>query len=328
MAEPLPAFVARRRPDWEKLRALLALRRKGKLRFEQLFELDALYRRTTSDLATAQTYYAGSEAHRWVNQLCAEAYAAIYRPPRERLRAIRAFFSRDFPRTVRREHRFVLVSLGLLLLGLAVGALVGWFDPDGAGFLIPQGVRDAVAAHRLWTNHILSVTPPGVVAAKIATNNLTVVIAAFVGGALAGAGTVWIMVLNGANLGAVIALCARGHMGWELVGFTAGHGVVELSVIILAGAAGLIIGHAMIDPGELPRRQALARRARDAVRIVLGGAPFLAAIALVEGFVDPGHLFPVAARAAVGIALGLALWGYIVLAGRAEETDTRADTRA
>src|SRR5687768_3968195 len=145
MAEPITTFVTHRRPDWEALKELLSRHRAQKLRLEDLSELDKLYRRATADLAHAQAQYPGTQAHRFLNQLCADAYGAIYQPPRDRLGAIRRFFGSELPQTLRRSGRYVAASAFLFLLSSALGALVVWFEPRGAELLVPEAIRDAVA---------------------------------------------------------------------------------------------------------------------------------------------------------------------------------------
>jgi uncharacterized membrane protein SpoIIM required for sporulation len=321
VSAPLPHFVAARKPEWDRLAQRLTALEKKQLSLDALAELDLLYRRTASDLATAQTHYRGTEAHRFLNQLCARAYSAIYAPPRDRREAVLAFFRREFPRALRREKRFVLASLGLFLIGILLGALVVAFDPHGAELFVPQGIRDAVEAHQMWTDSILSVTPPGAVASRIATNNLSVTIAAFVGGAFFGLGTVYLLVMNGILLGGPAMLCIQHGMGGALLSFVVSHGPVELSVIVISGGAGLMVGHALIDPGELPRAVFLKRRATEAVKLVLGCAPFLACIGMVEGFVSPGHLFGDPLKIALGLSLGALFWGYLLRAGRGEASE-------
>lgn len=316
MAEPLPAFVARRRPDWDELTGLLASQRARTLTLAQLRNLDRLYRRAAADLAHAQSFYPATDAHRYLNQLCSTAYSSIYRPPRARAAAVLEFYRRGFPAAVRAEGPFIAVSALLFALGNVLGAAVVLFEPAGAELLVPDGVRGAVAAGRLWTDDLLSVMPPGVAASWIATNNLSVVFTTFALGITAGLGTALMLVNNGLHLGAVFAYCFREGLGWRLAGFIGAHGAVELSVIVLAGAAGLIVGHALIVPGELPRRQRLAERAQQGVRLVVGCAPFLALIGVVEGFVSPGDLFPAPLKVALGLTLGAGMWSYLLRAGR------------
>jgi uncharacterized membrane protein SpoIIM required for sporulation len=324
VALPLPAFVAKRRPDWDALQALLGRQKAGALKLEELRTLDSLYRRAASDLAHTQTFYPGTDAHRFLNQLCGQAYAAIYQPPRERWPAVRDFFRKDFPVTLRRELRFVGASAALFCLGLLLGALVVLWEPRGAELLVPPGMRQYVAQGRMWTDDILSVAPPNSVASGIATNNLTVTIVTFALGMLGGLGTIYMLVNNGVHIGAVGALCIREGMTRGFLDFIAAHGPVELSIIVIAGGAGLMVGQALIDPGELPRGQALSLRGREAVKLVLGCAPFLALIGVVEGYVSPGSLFPTWVKAGLGLSLGALFWGYLLRAGSSEAVRTGA----
>jgi uncharacterized membrane protein SpoIIM required for sporulation len=318
VATSLPVFVSRRRPDWDALKELLARQHAGTLRLEELRTLDVLYRRAAADLAHAQTFYAGTDVHRFLNQLCGQAYAAIYQPPRERLASTLAFFRRDFPRTLRANGAFVAASTGLFLLGILLGAAVVWLEPRGAELLVPEHLRDFIARREMWTDGILTVSPPNAVASGIATNNLTVTIVTFASGLLLGLGTVFALLNNGVHLGSVAALCVHEGMGPKLFDFIAAHGPVELSIIVIAGGAGLMVGQALIDPGELPRSQALEQRGREAVKLVLGCAPFLALIAVVEGFVSPGDFFASWVKGLLGLTLGALFWLYLLRAGRGE----------
>lgn len=315
MAEGVSQFVVRRRAEWDALSRLLERQRSGQLELDDLHRLDQLYRNAAADLAHAQAHHAGSEAHRHLNQLCARAYAAIYQPPRDRWASVRQFFRRDFPTIFRSNLGFMGASAGIFGLGLLVGALVVLLEPRGAELLVPQSVRAAVAGRQMWTDGIFSVTPPGLASSAIATNNLTVTFVAFALGITLGLGTVFVLLNNGLHLGAITAFCIREEMGLPLLGFVGAHGFVELSIIAIAGGAGLMLGHALVDPGELPRRQALRRRGREAVQLVIGCAPFLAAIGFVEGYISP---YPAGwqPKLALGVMLGLAFWAYLLLTGR------------
>lgn len=317
MAEALSAFVGRRRADWDALSALVERQRAGALGLEDLERLDRLYRVCSRDLAHVQTNHPGSDVARFLNQLCASAYGAIYRPPNDRFAALRRFYAADLPRTFRRTVAHTSVSAALFVLGGMVGALVVLFEPRGAEVLVPQGIRDAVADGRMWTEDVFSVMPGGMASTWIATNNLTVTFTVFALGIVFGLGSAAVLLNNGLHIGSVIALCVHAGMGSALLDFIGAHGPVELSIIVIAGGAGLMLGHALVDPGELPRAQALRQRGGEAVKLVVGLAPFLGAIALVEGFVSPSAL-PTWLKVSVGLALGAALWLYLLVAGRSE----------
>ena len=92
------------------------------------------------------------------------------------------------------------------------------------------------------------------------------------------------------------------------------HGVLELSCIVVAGAAGLRMGWALIDPGNRTRGEALRTEARAAVEIILGTAPWLVLAGLVEGFVTPAGT-GLDAVVAVGLSLGAIYWGLVLWRG-------------
>jgi uncharacterized membrane protein SpoIIM required for sporulation len=113
--------------------------------------------------------------------------------------------------------------------------------------------------------------------------------------------------------------CAQNDLGPSILTFMAAHGPVELSIICISGGAGLIVGHALVAPGELPRAEALRLRAARAVRMVLGCAPALAAIGVVEGFVSPGDLFSPLLKLLLGLSLFAGFWAWLVASGRAPD---------
>jgi uncharacterized membrane protein SpoIIM required for sporulation/uncharacterized RDD family membrane protein YckC len=316
-AGPLVRFVAEGRASWERLEALLAGLEARRLSLGELEEMDQLYRKTTADLARAQADFAGTDLHRFLNGLCGRAYGAIYQAPPDRLAQLRTFFRQGFPQAVREHRAYVWTSLSLLGLGLMLGALVVVLEPHGAEVLVPEGVRTSIGRGEMWTDSMLSIAPPSVHASWIATNNLSVSLATFASGILGGLGTLFMLLNNGVQIGAICAFCIHQGMGFQAFSFMGAHGPVELTTIVLAGAAGLRVGHALLDPGELSRRTQLAESGREAVKLVLGSAPFLALIGIVEGFISPGDLFPGGAKIALGLLLGVAFWGYLARAGRA-----------
>lgn len=312
----LPAFVARRKPDWDHLEALLEKLQAKTLAAAQLGDLDRFYRRAASDLARAQAQFSGSDVHRYLNQLTGRAYGRIYAATPDRLGAVRAFFSSVFPAAVRDELGFIGAAAGILGLGTLVGFTTLWLQPGLADLFVPEALQRYVAEHRLWTDAVE--LPPSELATQILTNNLQVTIGAFALGITGGLGTVLLLLNNGVFLGATLAHCFNGGVGKGLLVFMSAHGFVELSVICICGAAGLIIGHALVVPAERPRSEVLRERSTRAVQLVIGCAPFLAAIGVVEGYVSPGHIVPAGAKLVLGAALGLGFWAYLAAAGRGQ----------
>jgi uncharacterized membrane protein SpoIIM required for sporulation len=313
MAEPLPAFVARRRPEWTQLEALLARQKAKSLTLADLTTLDALYRRVSADLAVAQAAYAGTDVQRFLNQLCATTYASIYKPRGVQWESLKTFYLRTFPGLVREVVGPIQLAAAIMGFATVLGVLTVLLHPDGAQVLVPADLRAFINRGELWTDSALGGgRTPSLMAVEIFTNNLKVMISAFALGVTAGLGTVLVLFSNGLFLGATMAACFRGGVGPNILTFIAAHGPVELSVICIAGGAGLHMGRALIDPGERSRAVALRAHAQVAVQLILGSAPFMVLIGVVEGFVSPGPFFPWPLKLAVGVLSGFGFWRWLL----------------
>jgi len=314
MAEALSTFVARRQPEWVSLESLLDRQRAGTLGLAELTLLERQYRRVSADLGQAQAFYAGTDVLRFLNQLCGRAYGAIYRSRPNRLASVSQFFRHGFPAVVQSQLTYTLVAAGLLVLGIVVGFTTVLLEPSGAKLLLSDDLRGFIDRGELWTDSALSALHPSTLAVMIFTNNLRVTFAAFSLGITAGIGTVITIIFNGLHVGAIIAACFQHDLGANILTFMAAHGPVELSIICITSGAGLMIGHAMIDPGERPRSEALRESARKAVQQVVGCSPFLVAIGIVEGFISPGDFFGWPIKLALGALSFIAFWRYLLKA--------------
>jgi uncharacterized membrane protein SpoIIM required for sporulation len=308
-------FVDERADRWQRLSTLVRRGRQGdgSLTPEEVLELGRVYRIAASDLAVAQRDYAHDRATLALNAVVAEAHALVYSERQVPLAVIRSFFRRDLPRVVRANLAYVGAAFALFALPAAAGYLLGLAYPDLLQTLLPQSLRQTLERHELWTNIDEQLRP--FAASLIMTNNILVSFFAFAGGATAGLFTAFVLVTNGLQLGAIFAATQAAGLGADLLTFIAGHGFVELSVIFLAGGAGLRLASAFVAPGELSRGDALRIRGAQALRIVLFCIPCLVVAGLIEGFISPSTV-PWSAKLGVGLISGGALWGYLLLVGR------------
>lgn len=314
----LHGFVEEQKPAWRRLEILLekAERTRFRLTPAEARELCALYRRASADLCRAQARTANAEILRYLNDLVARAYGQIYSGRRFRISEVAAFLSRGFPALVRARWRAVALSAALLLLGTIFGFVAAWFDEDARHFLLPEAFR-SVAEHIEATpqrvgSQTLPVGMSALMSSAIMTNNIRVSFMAFAFGITAGVGTCAVLFTNGLMLGVLAAYFHRAGPGyaldfWALI---LPHGVIELAAIVLAGAAGLLLGAAILAPGDMTRRQALRRRGAEAGRIAMGTVPMLVLAGLIEGFVTPQSFLPPAGKLgfAAATAVGLAVY--------------------
>lgn len=304
------AFVRARRQGWERLGVLADRAGGSRLPLAEVEELDRLYRRAAADLALARSRFPGSDAEGYLQSLVASAYRALYRP-RDRGAAVVRLVRVGIPSAVRRHLPALAMAALAFAAGLAGGALAVALDARAAELLVPEPVRVAVSAGRMWTGHLLSAAP-GVSGAHLLHNNVTAAALAFGLGLTAGLGTAVLLLLNGVLLGAVLAHVVRHAMAAGLLGFVAAHGPLEISALLLAGQAGFVLAGALVDPGEWPRRIALQAAGRDAAPLLAVVVPALTLAALLEASVSPLASFPVPAKAALGLGLAAALWAWLL----------------
>lgn len=310
------AFVRARRAGWDRLEALAGRAASGRLPLAEVRELDRLYRRAAGDLAFARGAFPGSDAEAHLAQVIARAYGALYRPRAGALARAWRVLRVDAPAVVRGHLRALALAAALLVGAAAAGALAVTVDPSAAELLVPEPVRDAVAARRMWTEHLLQVAP-GVSGSAIAHNNVAVASLAFALGLTAGLGTALLLVMNGLLLGAVLVHAAQGGMAGPLLGFVAAHGPAELSALVLAAQAGFVLARAVVDPGEWPRGTAVAAAGRSAAPVLAVVVPVLALVALLEAAVSPAAGVPAWVKGALGLALAAGLWTFLLARGRA-----------
>src|SRR5262249_48497183 len=128
--------------------------------------------------------------------------------------------------------------------------------PELISLVASEEMIERVEHGELWTDDILNVMPSSVLSVGILANNIAVTLFAFAFGLFFGLGTFYIIGLNGVMLGGVFAFTAQHGMALRLFNFIIAHGLVELSVVCLAGAAGASLGEALVRPGEQTRREA------------------------------------------------------------------------
>src|ERR1700704_1082816 len=309
-------FTASRQPRWAELEGLLARGEGNGLRSFDANQIEAFaraYRQVVSDLALAQRDFPDDQLTFWLNGLASRAHLRLYRAPAPSWRRFGRFFWTDFARRFRAARPYLLLS-ALLLFGPAVLGYIGaLLEPTLRDALVPASLRQTMSNGRTWTD-IQPALRPGM-ATLIFTNNIQVSFLAFAGGVLFGLGTAYVLVSNGLLLGGVLGAAQFYGVAPLVWSFISPHGYLELACIVIAGAAGLMLGKALLQPGLQLRREALARAARRAVELVVGTAPVLVVAGLIEGFISPSDL-PVATKLAIGPLAGLVLYGLLLTVGR------------
>jgi uncharacterized membrane protein SpoIIM required for sporulation len=283
-------WLAKRRPHWDRLQALLGQADStglGRLSRAELQELALLYRQVAADLsvlrqdATARTY----STH--VNQLLARAHHIIYSGRKTSITGLFRFLRDEYPRIFQNNLRYVAASLIISLACGALGLILTSTSPEFMRHYLGPRMIATMERHEMWTHSIVSVAP--METSAIMTNNLSVSFMTFAGGITFGLFTLFSLFNNGMLLGVIGAACHHYGMSLSLWSFVAAHGSLELPSIIIAGGAGLLLGHSMLFPAGYRWKDSVARGGIEATRLVSGIIPLLVIAGCLEGFFSPSQ---------------------------------------
>ena len=324
MPEPLPAFVEARQAAWDDLADLVdrARGRIGRLDAGSVRLLGRRYRQAAADLAQARRRFPGDPVTTRLDRLVRDARPLVYGTVTER-ESLRSFATTGYWRRVRERPVFLLVAaLALWAPAILVGvwAHASPVDAGRVAQISPLSSGAGQSAPRdPDTQKVTDPTENAAFSAQIFTNNARVALLAYAGGLLGGVGTLVSLIFNGLVLGLVAGLAVEGGYSDSIWRLVVPHGVLELSLITAAGAAGLRTGWALVHPGHRTRVEALSVEGRAGVELALGSAALLVPTGLVEGFVTPRGL-ALPAALAVGFTLGVAYWAMVGWRGRPART--------
>jgi uncharacterized membrane protein SpoIIM required for sporulation len=290
------------------------------LNADDLEEMTRLYRLAASDLARARRDFPGDRVVSYLNRLVSSSYASVYSSVGLSWRDIGRWFAGGFPRLFRQTAGYYLLAVFMFFGTGLLSFFATLIYPPTAATLLDSNTYQAITSYaergELWTT--IPAVERSLAATTIMTNNIQVAMLAFAGGMLLGLGTTYVLLMNGIQLGAIFGIVTRYGLGFNLLSFVSAHGVIELSVICLAGGAGFMLADAILRPGMLTRGEALRLASSRAVLLLLGGAALLLVAGTIEGFLSPSDA-PKWVKFGTGILTGVLLYGYWIFAGRRRE---------
>ena len=317
-------FIRDRRSDWSRFEQLLGTLQgqpERQWRAVQVAELARLYRSICYDLSLVQSREWGSRLEDYLNDLVAGGHNCLYRTSPASLTGVLEYLLTGFPRLLRQRWRAFALSAALFLVPFIVGTIVGTTRPDLA--VLVAGEAELQQATESYSRELYTATDDRYTGERsfmfgfYVNNNTGIAFQAFALGALAGIGTCYVLLSNGISIGLVQgAMLAKG--GATAVNFTSfviTHGSLELTAIVISGAAGLVLAQSLLLPGDRTRMESLRHHGRESLQLALGAGVMLFGAALLEGYFSPLPIAPGIKYAAGSLAwLLVGLW--LGLAGR------------
>lgn len=317
-------FVERKREAWETFHVLATrVERSGvaRLASHEIPAFAARYREVAADLARARTYGVDPRVVEYLERVVSAGHNALYRARGRRPTPVLRYLVRDFPAAVVQSWAYVAAAFVLFAVPAAVGYGLIRTHPELQDELVsPVMVRRAREAAANQAGGVGYAESPRdelpLIASAIISNNIRIGFWAFVGGFLAGLPTVLVLVMNGLSLGAGFGLFVNYHAGGYLGTFVAGHGILELTAIFIAGGAGFRLAGALLIPGDRTRRDALVVEGRIAARMIGAVVTLLAIAGTIEGLLSAsdaaaGYKLLTSALSAVFLVIyGLSGWAH------------------
>lgn len=297
--------------QWQALEASLD-RLEARKGGEAAPDFPELYRQVCHHLALARHRRYGADLEMRLNRLVLRGHQQLYQARSGGLSAVFRFASAEFPRLVRSEARLVLLSLLLFAAPLLAMLLAVPGQPELALSVMPPEAVEQMGQSYAPGGSLEAGRPVDsdlLMFGFYIYNNIGIAFRTFASGILFGLGSIFFLVYNGLVIGAAAGHITHMGYGDNFFPFVIGHGAFELTAIVLAGAAGLRLGLALLSPGSLSRTQALLAAGRRTIGLVYGVAGMLTIAAFLEAFWSPSDLVPATTK----LIVGAAFWVYVVL---------------
>nr|WP_297918546.1 stage II sporulation protein M [uncultured Allomuricauda sp.] len=278
-------------------------------------ELADGYIQLTNDLAYAQTYYAESKTLLYLNSLASQAHQKIYKNKKESRNRIVEFWGYEFPLFFRQYHKTLLITFLIFATATAIGSLSALNDGTFLRLILGDGYVN------LTLENIAKGEPTAIYKSGseigtflgITINNIRVAFLAFAFGVITSIGTIYILFSNGVMLGACVTFFYTKGVFFEANRQIWLHGTIEISVIIIAGCAGLIMGNSILFPKTFSRRVSFMQGAKDGLKVVVSTIPFFIIAGFIEGFITRYADMPDwLAFLIIGGSLALIIFYYIL----------------
>jgi len=276
--------------------------------------LSSLYVQLTDDLSYAKTHFPDSKLTIYLNQLSSKLHIEIYKNKKERSNRFITFWVEELPITLYKHRKVVLISFLTLVLSFCIGWISSAND-DGFVRLILGDTYVDTTQRLIDEGNPLGIygeTDEIPMFFMITGNNIFVCLVFFILGIFVGIGSIYKIVQTGIMLGAFIFMFyARDLTGEALMAIWM-HGVLEITICVYSGAAGIVLGTGFLFTGTYTRGESLLRSAKDGLKIIFGVVPFLVLAGFIESVVTRHSTNTLLSLSTILISMGFVISYFII----------------
>jgi uncharacterized membrane protein SpoIIM required for sporulation len=273
-------FLKQNADKWKQFEAELNETNNADLLADRFVEL-------TDDLSYSKTFYPNSSTSKYLNGLASLFHQKIYKNKKEKSARIWSFWQFELPYLFSKYQKEFLYSLIFFLVFCAMGVLSAKHDESFIRLILSDEYVN------MTNENIEKGDPFGVYKSQgtldmflvIAFNNIRVAFFTYVLGISFSLGSIWLLFSNGLMLGSFEYFFFSKGIGFKSLTVVFIHGTLEIWAIVIAGAAGLILGNSILFPGTFNRSVSFLRGGKDGLKIVVGLVPVFLTAAFLEGFV-------------------------------------------
>ena len=273
------------------------------------------FTKLVDDLAYAKTFYPTSRATQYINSLAAKIYLGIYRNRKEESNRLWKFWSYDIPFTVGKHYRVILFSFAVFCIFFAVGYFSSAQDSSFLRDILGSGYVE------MTEDNIAKGNPFGVyqdnnafvMFARIVLNNVILSFTYFLRGLALGIPALVGLIRNSIMVGCFEQLFHKHGLGAEWVLAVLIHGLLELTALILACSAGMILGIGFLFPKTGRRWDAFKQSAKDGVKLIIGLVPIFVTAAIFESYVTRYYKMPLVLNILILAVTGVFVIGYFIV---------------
>jgi uncharacterized membrane protein SpoIIM required for sporulation len=239
------------------------------------------------DLAYAKTFYPSSKVTHYINSQASRIYLDIYKNRKEESNRLVTFWKYDLPLTIRKHHRVVLFSFVVFMIFFGIGFFMSMQDEGTARSILGDSYVDKTIKNIEEGNPfgIYESGNPVLSWLFLMIHNIQVSLLMFSSGLFCGVPSLYLLSQNAAMVGVFDQFFAAKGLGIEFFLVVFVHGTLELTALIIAAAAGIVLGKSFLFPGTISRLASFKIGAKDGVKIMIGLLPVFALAAFFEGFI-------------------------------------------
>jgi uncharacterized membrane protein SpoIIM required for sporulation len=278
-------------------------------------KLAELFIQVTDDLSFSRTQYPDSRTTQYLNSLAGKIHGEIYKNKKEEKNRFILFWKLELPAVMYSVRRQLLYAFIVFAVAAIIGALSTAHDDTFVRLILGDGYVN------MTLENIKNGNPTRVYSNQgemdmfvfITLNNIMVSFRVFVFGVFLSLGTGLYLFYNALMVGTFIMFFYQENQLAQALPVIMLHGTIELSSIVIAAAAGFVMGNSLLFPGTYSRMASFKAGAMKGLKIVMGLTPFFVMAGFIESFITRYAFMPgILKLLIIGLSAALMIYYFIL----------------